>query len=217
MGWSSRGVAPVATRVGSLPKVEKAFVTWRARKGVDVLANTELKLVAEPDEGGRSSWRGASMLADRADDATQDRIRAKYEKRVASVRKGMGREHDELERDRQSLASRRAEEKLGLVESLFSVLLGSKSARSASRKAASKMKAAAGKRRMRQTAEGSVTESVNEIARLEGELEELAEDLQDEIDAVAEASEREAEQVEIVNVRPIQRDVDIDGFWLVWS
>jgi len=206
------------SRLGSeLKKAEKAFVAWRARKGVDVLANAELKLVADSDESRNDFVTRCLDAADRADDTTQDRIRAKFEKRMAGVRKRLGREQDELERDRRSLASRKAEEKLGLVESLFSVLLGSKSARSASRKAASKMKTAAGKRRMRQTAEGSVTESENEIIRLEEELEVLAEDLQDEVDAVAEASERDAEQVDVVNVRPIQRDVDVDDLWLVWS
>lgn len=206
------------SRLGSeLEKAEKSFVTWRARRGVDILANTELKLVAEMGEDRDEFVERCLDAADRADDATQDRIRAKYEKRMAGVRKRLGREQDELERDRRSLASRKAEEKLGLVESLFSVLLGSKSARSASSKAASKMKTAAGKRRMRQNAEGSVTESVNEIARLEDDLEELAEELQDEIDAVAEASEHDAEQVELVNVRPVQRDIDVEDLWLVWS
>ena len=79
------------------------------------------------------------------------------------------------------------------------------------------MKTAAGKRRMRQTAEGSVTESVNEIERLEEELEDLADELQDEIDRVAGESEHRAEQVELVPVRPIQRDIDVTDVWLVWS
>ena len=53
---------------------------------------------------------------------------------MKSLEKRLARERDELERDRQTLASRKAEESLGLVESLFSVLLGSKSLRSASRR-----------------------------------------------------------------------------------
>ena len=47
------------------------------------------------------------------------------------------------------------------------------------------MKSAASKRRMRQTAEASVTESENEIERLELEIDGLAEEMQDEIDAIA--------------------------------
>ncbi len=198
-------------------RAERDFVGWRARRPVEVLANQKLKLAAGVDENQEAFVHRCLEVADRADDATQKRTRQRYEKKMKSIQKRLARERDELERDRQTVASRKAEESLGLVESLFSVLLGSKSIRSASRKAASKVKTAAGKRRMRQTAEGSVTESMNEIERLELELEDLAEELQDEIDRIAEDSEKIAEKVEIVEVRPIQKDIEVTDVWLVWS
>jgi len=198
-------------------RAERDFVGWRARRPVEVLANQKLKLTAGVEENQEAFVRRCLEVADRADDATQARMRQRYEKKMKSIHKRLARERDELERDRRTAASRKAEESLGLVEGLFSVLLGSKSIRSASRKAASKVKTAAGKRRMRQTAEGSVTESINEIERLELELEDLVEELQDEIDRIAEESEKTAEKVEIVEVRPIQRDVEVTDVWLVWS
>jgi len=198
-------------------RAEREFVVWRARRPVEVLANTEFDLVAEPEESRADFIERCLEVADRADDDAQAKLRTRFEKRMKSLEKRLSRERDELERDRQKVASHRVEEKLGLVEGLFSVLLGSKSVRSASRKAASKVKTAAGKRRMRQTAEGSVTESVHEIERLEEELEDLADEMQDEIDRVAERSERRAENVELVPVRPIQRDVEVTDVWLVWS
>jgi hypothetical protein len=193
------------------------FVGWRARRPVGVLANQKLKLTAGVEENQKAFVLRCLEVADRADDATQARMRQRYEKKMKSIHKRLARERDELERDRQTAASRKAEESLGLVESLFSVLLGSKSIRSASRKAVAKVKTAAGKRRMRQTAEGSVTESLHEIERLELELEDLAEELQDEIDRIAEESEKTADQVEIVEVRPFQKDVEVTDVWLVWS
>ena len=45
----------------------------------------------------------------------------------------------------------------------------------------------------------------------------LADELQDEIDRIAEESERLAENVEIVAIRPIQRDIEVADLWLVWS
>ncbi len=195
----------------------RSFVGWRARRPVGVLANQKLKLTAGVEENQETFVLRCLEVADRADDATQARMRQRYEKKMKSIHKRLARERDELERDRQTAASRKAEESLGLVESLFSVLLGSKSIRSASRKAAARVKTAAGKRRMRQTAEGSVTESLHEIERLEIELEDLAEELQDEIDRIAEESEKTADQVEIVEVRPFQKDVEVTDVWLVWS
>ena len=198
-------------------RAEREFVVWRARRPVELLANTEFDLVAEPGESRGDFVERCLEIADGADDASQEKLRVRFEKRMKTLHKRLARERDELERDRQKVESRKAEEKLGLVEGLFAVLLGSKSVRSASRKAASKIKTAAGKRRMRQTAEGSVTESVHEIERLEEELEDLADELQDEIDRVAEESERRAEKVELVPVRPIQRDIEVTDVWLVWS
>ncbi len=195
----------------------RSFVGWRARRPVGVLANQKLKLTAGVEENQETFVLRCLEVADRADDATQARMRQRYEKKMKSIHKRLARERDELERDRQTAASRKAEESLGLVESLFSVLLGSKSIRSASRKAAARVKTAAGKRRMRQTAEGSVTESLHEIERLELELEDLAEELQDEIDRIAEESEIAGDQVEIVEVRPFQKDVEVTDVWLVWS
>ena len=197
--------------------LERDFVVWRARRGVEVLANTGLKLVAGDRESREDFIERCRVAADRADDATEERIRARFERRMKSLEKRLGRERDELERDRQNVASRKAEEKLGLVESLFSVLLGSRSVSSASRKAAAKIRSAAGKRRMRQTAEGSVTESINEIERLEAELEDLAREMEDELDRMIEQTEEIAAKVEGVIVRPVQRDVGIDDLWLVWS
>ena len=197
--------------------LERDFVAWRARTGVDVLANTVLKLAAGDRESREDFIERCRVAADKADDATEERIRARFERRMKSLKKRLGRERDELERDRQNLASRKAEEKLGLVESLFSVLLGSRSMSSASRKAAAKIRGAAGKRRMRQTAEGSVTESIHEIERLEAELEDLAQEMEEEIERMIEETEEIAIKVDGVNIRPVQRDVAIDDVWLVWS
>jgi hypothetical protein len=122
-----------------------------------------------------------------------------------------------LERDREQLRSRKAEEVLGVVEGLFSVLLGSKSVRSASGKAASRMKTAAAKRRMRQSATGSVVESEREIERIEIELEDLADELQREVDRIAEASEAKAAQIEKLAVRPKRADVIVRELSLVWA
>jgi hypothetical protein len=200
-----------------LAKVNREFIVWRSRHPVEVLANNKLGLVAEEGESREEFIERCLDTADRADDATQDRVRTRYEKRMKSIEKRISRETDELARDRDQLKSRKVEETFGLVESLFSVLLGSRSVRSASSKAASRMKTAAGKRRMRQTAEASVIESENEIERLEQELEDMAAELQEEIDRISAESEERAEDLEIVPVSPIQRDIEVSDLWLFWS
>ena len=136
---------------------------------------------------------------------------------MKTLKKRLGKERDELERDRIQLGSRKAEETMGMVEGLLSVLMGSKSIRTASSKAASKLKTAAEKRRMRQSAESSVLESENEIERLEAELEDLAEELQEEIDRIAAESEEKAEQIEEKAIKAKKADIAVVDMWLVWG
>jgi hypothetical protein len=200
-----------------LARVDREFIVWRSRNPVEVLANPELGLAANPDESRADFIARCLETADRADDSAQQRTRRRYESRMRTLKKRLDRERDELVRDQEQLRSRKAEEILGAVEGLFSVLLGSRSARSATGKAASRMKSFAGTRRIRQRAAGAVDESVQEIERIENELEDLAEELQQEVDAIAEASEAQAEQIETVLVRPKQKDVEIVELSLVWA
>jgi hypothetical protein len=70
---------------------------------------------------------------------------------------------------------------------------------------------------MRQTAEGAVLESENEIERLEAEIEALAGELQDEIDRIAAASEEKAEAIDEKPFRPRKADIAVLDLWLVWG
>jgi hypothetical protein len=202
---------------GELEKVESEFKIWRARRPLHMLVNEKLKLVAEGGESEEEFLERCLEVADRADDATQERARRRYEGRVKTLKKRLAKERDELERDRTQLSSRKTEETMGMVESLFSVLLGSRSISSASRKAASKMKTAAGKRRMRQTAESAVIESENEIERLDAELENLAEELQEEIDRIAADSEEKAERIEEKAIKAKKADIAVLDIRVVWG
>lgn len=200
-----------------LARAPAGFTTWRARQPVTVLVNQQLKLAARVGEDRDSFLERCLREADAADDASQERLRKRYEGRMATLRRRLDRERDELERDQTQLRARTAEERMGVVEGLFSVLVGSRSVRSASRKAASKLRTTATKRRMRQTAEGAVLESENEIERLEAEIEALAGELQDEIDRIAAASEEKAEAIDEKPFRPKKADIAVLDLWLVWG
>ena len=200
-----------------IEKAQASFTAWRARRPLMFVVNPALKMVAAEGETADEFAARCLVAADRADDVTQDRVRNRYQGRIKTLRKRLDRERDELARDQTQLSSRKAEETMGMVEGLFSVLLGSKSLGSASRKAAAKMKTAAGKRRMRQTAEAAVIESENEIERLEAEIQGLADELQDEVDAIAIASEQKAQQIEEKAVTAKKADIEILDLWLVWG
>lgn len=200
-----------------LERVESSFVSWRSRTPITVLANRKLKLSQEPGEDRGAFETRCLDAADRADDAAQERARARYERKMNTLQKRLARERHELETDRSEARSRKAEEVLGFVEGLFSVLTGSRSVSSASRKASSKMKSAATRRRMSSKASADVTESVDEISRIELELEALGEEMQEEIDRIAELSEEMALNLEEVAIRPAKTHIDLKEIFLLWE
>jgi len=200
-----------------LLKAESSFVSWRARRPVEVLANRSLKLTAEQDEDRTDFENRCLEMADRADDAAQERSRGKFERKMQTLKKRLARERHELETDRSAARSRKAEEFLGVVEGLFSVFLGSRSVSSASRKATTKMKSAATRRRMSSKASASVDESVDEIARIEEELEDLAEDMQEEVDRIAETSEEKALKIEEIGVKANKTDIAVRELFVLWE
>jgi hypothetical protein len=200
-----------------LGNLEREFVAWRVRQPIMVRVNSKLKLVAEPGETPEQFLGRCLAEADRADDDDQERARTKYETRVQTLQRRLARERDELARDQQQLESRKAEEVMGAVEGLFSVLLGSSSVRSAGGKAASRMKTATSKRRMRQRAAGEVEESRNEIRRIEQELEQLAAELQEEVDRIATESRETANRVEEVPIKASRSDVVVLDMMILWT
>jgi hypothetical protein len=200
-----------------LGRARADFVAWRAQTPVVVLVNRALKTSAAPGEDRAAFEQRCLALADRADDTTQERARARYEARKDILARRLAREREELERDRGEARSRKAEEVLDVVEGLFSVLTGSRSVSSAGRKAASRARTVTGKRRMSQRAETNVEESVSEIERLEAELAELAEEMQAEVDGIAAASERTAMAIEEESIRPKRSDIVLGELLLVWS
>jgi hypothetical protein len=193
-----------------------SFTGWRAGQPVLVLANSRLKLAAEPNEGRETFRQRCLLAADKADDREQDAIRARYEKRIDTLKTRLERERGELERDQAQARARTMEEGLTVVEGLFSVLLGSRGMRSAASKAISRTRSVATQQRMRQTAQGSVAESEREIERLGGEIEDLARELDAEVGRVAAASEALAEAVEEVPIRPKRSDLQVLSVELVW-
>ncbi len=210
-----RSVPPELAR--HLGRAAREVVTWRARVPVPVLANRALKLAAEAGEDREAFLRRCLEVADRADDAAQERARRRFERRIETLRRRLEREREELARDRRELEARKAEEKMGLVDGLMSVLLGSGGLRGAARRAGSKTRAAATKRRMRRRAEAAVEESLSEIQRLEAELEDLEEEMVEEIGRIAAQSEAKAERLEEVPVRPRRADVVVERLALVWE
>ncbi len=202
---------------GDAATLQREFVAWRAARPETVLANLQLKLAADAEEGRQAFLDRCLEAADRADDAVQERSRRRYEARMQTLRRRLEREQGELARDRDQLGSRKAEEVLGVVESLFSVLVGSRSVRSASSKAATRLRGAMGRRRMRQRAGAEVEESEREIERLQDELEDLADQLQEEVDRIAADSDAAARRIEELSIRPKRADVAVRDVVLLWS
>ncbi len=209
-------VFPKAAPAGmdrDLARLEVDFITRRARRPLAVLANPKLKLSAGIGEDRAAFEARCLEVADRADDPSQERAREKFSRKKRSLEQRLARERQELEADVSNARSRKAEEFFGVVEGLFSVLTSSRSARAAS----SKMRSATTRRRMSSKASAAVDESELEIERIERELISLADEMQAEIDRIADASEAKALAIEDALIRPTKTNIAVEEIYVVWE
>ena len=73
-----------------------------------VLVNEKLKMSAREGEDRDAFVERCLVAADRADDASQDRVKKRYEGRMKTLRKRLDKERDELQRRNEELDQQRA-------------------------------------------------------------------------------------------------------------
>ena len=100
MSFPTAAPTELAAQLG---KADAAFRSWRTRQPVMVPVNEGLRLAARQGESREAFLARCLEAADRADDATQVRLRTRYEGRMATLRTRVARERDELDRDRSQL------------------------------------------------------------------------------------------------------------------
>jgi hypothetical protein len=175
-----------------------------------LLFSPVLKVYSEPGEDERAFKIRLQQVAREQRDAEVDKLAAKVETKLDSLREKLRREEIELQKDQSAYDARKQQEMLSAGDSLLSLFGGRKRITSA-------LGSASQKRQMTERAKQEVQESQETIAQLNQDIA----DLQAELDQLSqEAATRwndAMDQIEPYPVRPRKSDVDVQRLAVAWS
>ena len=173
-----------------------------------LLYNPKLKLYSQPDESGRSFKIRVAQAAREKRDAEVDKLRKRYATKLNRLRKRLQREQDELAEDQAEYDARKQEEMVTGAETVLGIfgIFGRKKS----------LSSAMTKRRMTARAKADVEESVEEIARLQAEIDEMESELKAQAEEIARQWEEIQEDIETYEVKPRRTDVDVNLAALAW-
>ncbi|MBN1978604.1 MAG: DUF853 family protein [Anaerolineae bacterium] len=175
---------------------------------VTILYNPALDLYGDVGENRRDFRVRCGEEAERQRDAELKKARAAMDKKIDAVEKQMRREERELKADEAELAARKRDEVLGIGESAFNLLSG--------RRASTALSRASRKRTMTQKAKSDVEESLEAIEDLEGQLQALEEEWQDQAADIKDAWADRLEEIEEFELKPRRTDVTVSFCGLAW-
>ncbi|HUF39920.1 MAG TPA: DUF87 domain-containing protein [Anaerolineales bacterium] len=190
-----------------MKSLDTDFSEWIYRAGtVTVRTNPTLKIHAGPDvseaEFRRMSTEEAARLRDK-ELATKTRT---LETRIKSLSDKLSREERELEENKDEVAQRRMEEYGTHAENLLSLF----------NKRRRTLTTSLSKRRMTSQAKADVDESLDTIKRLQEEIVETRQELDELIASIKSHWSEALEHVDEIPVAPYKKDILVELFGVAW-
>lgn len=196
---------PPFTDSRTLTSIRKDFIDWAYREtSLKVYAHAKLKVYGADEVAFR---RAVEAAADDAMDDDVQKVDARFEKKLDTLRDRLKREERELAEDEAELASRKREEGVKHLETIAG-LFGFGRKRSISTSMT--------KRRMTQKAAADVEESKEEIEDLQREIEAMRQEHEDALEEVRQDWEAIADDVSEEKVNPYKKDIRVDLFGVAW-
>jgi hypothetical protein len=194
---------------GRLRELERDFANHLYYNvSLTILYNPALGMYGRAGEGRRDFRRRCEAEARRRRDEELSKARLRMEQRMALVQERMRREERELAADQKELEARRREELLSLGESVFNLVTRRRSTTVVSR--------ATRKHTLTEQAEAEVEESLEALADLERQLEELRAQWQEQAGAISDRWAETLEHIEEVQIKPRRADVTVEFCGLAW-
>ncbi|MCS6846304.1 MAG: ATP-binding protein [Anaerolineae bacterium] len=193
-----------------MKRAERALVEHIYRHGAtSILFNRTLKVYGQPGETQLDFRRRCEAIARERRDAEALKLHDQFDRRMQALQDKLAREHRELESDRVELSARKREELLGGVESLFNLIVG--------RRQSYAVAFGARRRREVESAEREVRESEEAIAKLNADLEALAQDYKAALSQLSDKWMRALSDVVEVPLAPKKSDIFVNLVAIAWA
>lgn len=190
----------------NLKDLENDFIDWNYRTSVDILANHDLKLYAEPDTSMDEFKR---MCADRANELLKDemdKLQAFYEKKMDALEDKLEKEIRDVKSAETRLEQRRMEEVGTHGELLLSMLSKRKKSISSSLT----------KRRMTAEAKSALAEEKLDVEQAQKNLDAILVESKDKITALENEWKEKANSITELPITPLKKDIYLDTFGIAW-
>ncbi len=200
---------PIAVDPRWMKQAERALIEHVYRTGaLTVWVNNVLKLRSLPGELRPAFRQRCEAAARERRDAEAEKLRQRYDRRMAALQERYMREHRELQQDRAELSARRREELLAGAEAVFNILRG--------RRPSYVLAFGARRRREVIAAEEEVRESEATLAQLEAQMQALAEEYRAALNEVNDKWARAVGDVSESSLLPRKSDISIRRMAIAW-
>jgi len=202
-------IPPSLGNAKKLRTLKKDFVKFLYRKmRLTLYYNKALRLYSTI---GESEGRFVQRCQEQAAvwrKTQEDKIRAKFESRLARLEDRLQREERELYEDKIEYEGRKREEKLTFGESVFSWLTGHRRTRVFSE--------ISRRRRLAAQAKADVEESEQVIRELKQKIEDLRQEWDEALRELDDRVKQMSRQVQEVQIRPKKTNIDVTVFGIGW-
>ena len=203
-----------ANQVKNYKKWQKDFVTWIYRNHtLDILKCPALKIISDSGESERDFRLRIQQLTRETRDAKTEVLRKKYASKMARLEDRIRRAEQAVEREEEQAKQQKFQTAISFGATILSAFLGRKTvSRSSMGKAASTIRGMSRSRKESQDIEraGENVEALKQqLADLETEFTQDAEDLAAQLQA-------QAETLETVTIRPKKSNITVELLGLSW-
>jgi hypothetical protein len=206
---------PVPSELNAASKLKalaKDFSDYLYREqALNLYYNPELEVYSLSGESDRDFRIRAQQIAREKRDAEVEKLRKKSQLNLDRLQTRLAREQRELTADQAKYEARKREEMISAGETVVGMLgiFG--------RRRTTALSQAATKRRLTSQAKAGIEESEAEIARLQAEIEDMQQTMQEEAEAISDRWTTALDQIEPYAVRPTRKDVQVDLVALAWA
>jgi len=201
-------VPETANQAKEITKVKKSLSDWLyTNRDIEILEHDDFDLYSKDKESREAFMMRVQHIAREERDEELDELHEKYEVKFDRLRKKIRDEEQDIKEARADVKGRKAEEIIGVAETLLSVFI---------KRRRRSLSGAASKRRMRQKAAHKLEDAREDLHELHQDFDELELELKDKLAGVTEKWDKIADGVSSKLIKPRRTDVKVEGVMIAW-
>lgn len=205
---------PVYQNARKLSPIQKKYVDFIYRSAeLPLFENKKLKLTSFPNESAQEFHDRCEDAADELEDVEVDKIQTRYEKQIDRLKDKLRKEERDLSEDEAKLSALKMETMVNYAQTLGNL---ASNFFGGGRRRSSRLSSSLSKRRQQASAKAAVEESIEEIAELRRDLEELAREHEQELIEIDEKWAEVVAQTSEISVSPMKKNIEIELFGVAW-